>query len=236
MIRAVGFDLGDTLIEYKGIPLNWRAHYRPALQMGLNKIDINLSDAQFHEYESILLKYNTRENPREVELSAAEIFSEIQHSLLLQTNQCSILMQCFFEYFQQKSEPYGDTIQVLNHLKQAGFKIGILTDVAYGMPDEFIKVDIESINGHVDRWITSVHVGFRKPNKTGYLMLADELGVAPEEIVYVGNEHKDMLGARLANYKHSILINRSSSSPDFGQDYHFQTLTEVANLLCNKRF
>jgi len=31
MFAGVGFDLGETLIEYEGVPLDWQSEYPPAL-------------------------------------------------------------------------------------------------------------------------------------------------------------------------------------------------------------
>lgn len=43
MIKAIGFDVGHTLINYRN-PLNWRALYRPALEQAARGCGINLSD------------------------------------------------------------------------------------------------------------------------------------------------------------------------------------------------
>ena len=33
IMKAVAFDLGDTLVEYAGLPPSWEAHYDAALKM-----------------------------------------------------------------------------------------------------------------------------------------------------------------------------------------------------------
>jgi hypothetical protein len=34
-MKALAFDLGDTLVEYEGLPLSWEAHYPEALASDL---------------------------------------------------------------------------------------------------------------------------------------------------------------------------------------------------------
>lgn len=39
-IKAIGFDLGETLFFNNGIGLNWKEHYIPAIRSSLNKLQI----------------------------------------------------------------------------------------------------------------------------------------------------------------------------------------------------
>jgi putative hydrolase of the HAD superfamily len=76
-IRAVIFDLGGTLIKYKGLPLYWGDYYKNAFQAVREKSNIDISDQQIYESIEILKKYNPRLYPRETEYSSDYIFSDI---------------------------------------------------------------------------------------------------------------------------------------------------------------
>lgn len=76
-MKAIGFDLGSTLIDYENIPLSWKKLYREALVTVLNKCNYNIEEDKIDIGEKILLKYNTRINYREIEVSSNIIFSEI---------------------------------------------------------------------------------------------------------------------------------------------------------------
>lgn len=104
----------------------------------------------------------------------------------------------------------------LKDLKENGIKIGILTDVPYGMDKNFVLSDIERFKEYVDVILTSVEVGYRKPNKQGFIKLSNELDVNPNELTYVGDEQKDIIGANNIGI-HSILINRGNDYIDYGQ-------------------
>jgi len=69
MIKLIAFDLGETLVNYKGLALDWSSHYNKALKYACDGLSIVYDDTLISEASSILLKYNTRINPRE-EVSA----------------------------------------------------------------------------------------------------------------------------------------------------------------------
>ena len=92
-ISAVGFDLGETLMQYAGIPLNWQGSYTEALTAvweacgcgrtssanGSDRTTMRSpSEAELSRAATVLARYNTRLNPRTVEVpAAARIFSEV---------------------------------------------------------------------------------------------------------------------------------------------------------------
>ena len=115
-------------------------------------------------------------------------------------------------------------------LKQYGIKIGILTDVAYGMDNVFSLEDISVLSDFIDIAITSVDVGYRKPNAAGYLKLLDSLEISPNEMIFIGDEEKDIIGAKNLGI-FSALINRSKEIKDFGQDYTLESLSGIFTIL-----
>jgi len=74
--------------------------------------------------------------------------------------------------------------------------------------------------------LTSVDVGFRKPDPRGFLALAKALAVHPTEMIYIGNEPKDVNGAN-ATAVFSVLIDRDHLLPQHGQRTTVHSLTEV---------
>lgn len=61
MIKAVVFDIGQTLIEYNK-PLNWSKSYRPALERAAEACNIYLSETDFQKAVNVLSTYNTMES------------------------------------------------------------------------------------------------------------------------------------------------------------------------------
>ena len=87
--------------------------------MAINRVS---SDKDFSDCIKILSKYNTRENPREVEITSDQIFVEILEKLDMELYQKNILEYTFFDYFQQSNQLYDDTEKVLKQIKAFKFK------------------------------------------------------------------------------------------------------------------
>ncbi|MNY66329.1 Phosphoglycolate phosphatase [compost metagenome] len=73
-------------------------------------------------------------------------------------------------------------------------------------------------------------VGYRKPRTEGFAQLARELGTAVDQMIYVGNEQKDITGANQSGAV-SVLINREQQAVDWGQRITILSLSEVLNYL-----
>ncbi len=102
--------------------------------------------------------------------------------------------------------------------------------MAYGMDNAFSLEDIAVLSDFIDIAITSVDVGYRKPNSAGYLKLLNSLDIYPDEMIFVGDEEKDMIGAKKAGIV-SVLINRSKEKKDFGQDDTLESLSGIFSFL-----
>lgn len=227
-IKAIGFDVGHTLIKYKN-PLNWQGLYRSGLEHAAAAADITLSEDMLIAATDVLLKYNTRVNYREWETTSDCIFNEILKSWGIQTDLYA-LKSGFYSFFKADAEPYPETIDTMEKLKQHGIKIGILTDVAYGMDNEISLEDISVLSDYIDIAITSVDVGYRKPNSAGYVKLLESLEISPNDMIFIGDEEKDIVGAQKLGIA-SALINRSKEIKDFGQDYTLESLSDILSIL-----
>lgn len=230
-IKAIGFDVGHTLIQYKN-PLNWKSLYRPALKSTLEKCLFDTTEEKLDSGIQILIKYNTRENYREYEVFSDTIFKELFDTWNADYSRLYIAKEAFYSFFQTGAVCYDDTLNTLQKLHDMGIKIGVLTDVAYGMDNAYSLKDIESIRPYIDVCFTSVDVGFRKPNKEGYKRMLHSLNVAPLEILYVGDEEKDIIGANSIGIV-SVLINRKQESVQWGQKYTIKCLSELISLISN---
>jgi putative hydrolase of the HAD superfamily len=229
MIKAVSFDIGYTLVRYNN-PLNWKSLYEPALMRVSESCGIDLSSEGIATAISILCKYNTRENPRENEVVSETIFNEILDAWKQPRNRLDIAREAFYGFFQADAVCYDDVENILRYLKSVGVKIGALTDVAYGMDNSFSLQDIATIHHYFDLVLTSVDVGYRKPNVTGFSMLLSAFDSLPSQMIYVGDEQKDIVGANALGIV-SVLIDRNNTSPNWGQKHTVHNLSDICNLI-----
>lgn len=226
MIKAAAFDLGGTLVQY---PLYWRPLYRPALEKAAQDCNIVLTEEMFTAAYDILMKYNTRENPREYEVTSDIIFAEILLSWHCQAD-TEIVKSAFFSFFNADAAPFPEARETLLYLKQAGIQTGILTDAPYGMDNKLALQGISTLSNLIDFFVSSVDAGCRKPHGAGYQKLLAYFAVSPDEMLYIGDEEKDVIGANNLGII-SVLINRSDTRKDFGQAYTVNSLSEIQQII-----
>lgn len=227
-MKAVGFDLGDTLIYYENVPLSWKNLYRSALIEIMQAMQIRFTETHIRQAEQVLSLYNTRIYPRDFEVTDLEVFDKVLAAWGISGRKADEAASIFFSFFQQRSKAYPDAAPVLKELKQRGLPVGILTDVPYGMSMKYVEQDIEPVREYIDVILSSAEIGFRKPRTEGFIRLAKELGMDKPQILYVGNEEKDIIGANQSGMV-SVLMNRDQQLKNWGQQITIRSLTEILN-------
>lgn len=228
MLKAVVFDIGQTLVEYNK-PLNWSALYRPALESACGHCGYAPSNRQYQRAVQVLARYNTRSHPRDREVSSNRIFSEILRDMELPAEALERMKFHFYSYFRQDAAVFPEVEETLKKLSGKGILLGTLSDVAYGMDNVYALEDIGAIIKYIDHPITSNDTGCRKPRPEGLIYLAKKMKAAPEELAFVGDEEKDVRCALNAG-AYSVLINRGGGGRDYGQNLKISSLAELLML------
>lgn len=228
-MKAIAFDLGDTLVEYEGLPLSWEAHYPEALASLADSLSLSPQPAQIEAARAVLRRYNTRLNPRTTEVTFATIAGDVLACFgyggrLDEFDGAT----AFFRIFRQRLRCFPETRAALTRLRAHGLRIGVFTDVPYGMPRELVIQDlaVTALTEFIDDLVTSRDAGFRKPAPDALRAVADRLSCAPNEMTYVGNERKDIDAARAFGCP-AVLIDRERLCPAWGQDQTIRSLAEL---------
>ncbi|ACB77416.1 HAD family hydrolase [Opitutus terrae] len=227
---AFGFDLGDTLLEYAGLPLSWVDHYADALHALARVLGVTPTAAEIEAGCGVLRCYNTRLRPREHEVSFARVLAELQPCLgatsaPIDADACAA---AFFGVFRQRLRCFPDAPVALDQLRAAGARLGIFTDVPYGMPRLLVMQDVAEagLTGRFDVLLTSGEAGYRKPAVATLQALATALDCTAAELAYVGNEEKDVAAARRFGCE-AILLDRAQRRPAWGQARTITSLLEL---------
>ncbi len=229
MLQAIAFDVGDTLVEYEGLPLSWEQHYPDALHRFAAAFGIACVPAQIDRGCATLRRFNTRLNPRTHEISFSEIATEL--ALDLGCPPATDELACarvFFRVFRQRLRGFPDARPALDRLRARGGRIGAFTDAPYGMPRELVIEDLRETGllDAFDVFLTSRDVGFRKPHVATLQRLAEILRCDPTDMAYVGNEKKDIDVARAFGCQ-AVLIDRNGTGPGWNQDRTIASLDEL---------
>ena len=228
-IKAVIFDIGQTLVHYP-IPLNWSVLYRPAFESIAEKYKLNITESEYTHISEVLTKYNTRINPREIEVSSNTIFNEILNGINISSEYSDAIKNDFYSFFRNDVHIYPDAEETLQELKSGNILIGTLSDVAYGMDNSYALEDISPLLQYIDIPFTSNDVGYRKPNGKGLEIIAGKMNVLTSEMVFVGDEKKDMECAANAGAA-AILINRGGEKKKYGQNFDIKELKELVDII-----
>lgn len=96
----------------------------------------------------------------------------------------------------QKTKPYNGIIDLLKQLKSINMKLGVLSN----KNDEFTKKIVASIFPNYFEFVVGLSAEIpKKPNPFGALEISKNLGVKPEELIFVGDTEIDMQTANNAN-------------------------------------
>ena len=89
------------------------------------------------------------------------------------------------------------------------------------------KIDVMP---YFDEYVSSVNCGYRKPSPVGLERIAERFGADKSEMIFVGDEEKDIKTADRFGCK-SVLIDRKHSGNNFGQTHTITKLTELFPIL-----
>ena len=166
MSKSIVFDLGGTLMEFVGMPLNWSDYYIGGFEKLNEILKLNLSENGIQESANKLKAYNPRTSKREYEIKPEVIFTDIMTNWGEKPDTNKVI-ELFFESLSLKANIYEYSIELLQKCRDLGFKTACLTDLPNGMPDCIFKPAIEEILPYFDLYVSSQICGVRKPNQGG---------------------------------------------------------------------
>lgn len=201
-IKCVLFDLGSTLIEYENTP--WDQMSLMALQAGYKYLQRVIDP--FPSYENITIEYmKIRDKNRELsgrtlkEWNVPDKIAELFEAVSIK-NDKEIVSEFFSHYYKIIADQltiFDDTVEVLEQLKEAGLKIGLVSNTIF--PESYHKLDLEKfgIIDYFDFMIFSSSFGYRKPHRLIYDKAIELSGLKADQSIFIGDRYEeDYLGPR----------------------------------------
>jgi putative hydrolase of the HAD superfamily len=133
-------------------------------------------------------------------------------------------------------KPRPDTIPTINSLKGMGYRVGLISDCSPETPRAWPMTPFKRI---FEVTIFSCEAGVKKPDPRIYGMACDQLGVKPENCLYVGDGSSHELTGALKAGMHPVQIldpgeNADTHYVDRETDWEgpkIEHLNEVLNLI-----
>jgi HAD superfamily hydrolase (TIGR01549 family) len=235
MIRAVLFDIDDTLFEFD--PLKARA----AFTLGARRTweFLKSRELEVPSFEKFLkthcsiarrMKWIARLSGQEQ--SIRHVLRRLCIKLRLQRDEVSLsrLGWHWYEPLVEAVTVAPDVIPTLIELRDAGVKLGIICNTP--LQGEVIDKHLE-IEGLIDFFpvrIYSSDVGYRKPDRRIFTVALKELDVRGPEAIYVGDRPKpDVNGAHRANML-AVLKQKPGAAACESADFCVTRVGEILSL------
>ena len=159
-----------------------------------------------------------------------------ERALLEQGTEDAALAGRLADYFSRRRRELQDRLpgaeQVLHDLRQAGVRIGLLTNGAASVQRE--KIEASGLGMYFDAAVVSGEIGKGKPSPEIFRHLLDRLGVAPAESLMVGNSlSRDIVGGKCAGL-HTCWLALDDEEEPVGlvePDFTIRSLGELPRLV-----
>lgn len=216
MIRAILFDLGDTLMRPSAAwpPVIERAD-RAVVDV-LCKNGLGLDCDHFHEeFKASLQRYYTERDSQQIETSTAVVLEELLIKKGYENVPPALIraaLDARYRISQSNWQLVDDAIPTLGELRHSGYKMGIVSN-AGDNKDVFQLVDKFGIEPYFDFILTSAACGWRKPHPRIFELALTHWGYSPAQAAMVGDKlEADITGANQAGV-FSIWAKRYAKTP-----------------------
>jgi len=219
-MKAVIFDLGHTLIDYCN---DWRVPERRAIlefhRAVSNGVEKPPREEEFTRVLMEGLEQARRRRRREmIEIPLVSFLEDRLRVLDVDSKEDLIEegLGIFYQALLEHRTLIPGAVEILRNLEESGYLIGLISDVAWGLPSRFPLMDLGhyGLDAFFDDMVFSTDVGLRKPNPMIFRIALENLGARNEESVYVGNNlQTDIAGALGAGMK-AVLKNSDYFFPD----------------------
>jgi putative hydrolase of the HAD superfamily len=126
--------------------------------------------------------------------------------------------------------PRPGAVETLGELRAQGRRVGLITVCSEDVPDVWSETPFVD---QFDAAVFSCSVGMRKPDPRIYRLACEELGVEPEEAMFVGDGANDELAGAERVGMRSALIHRDGEEPQWDEvrDWQGPRITAIPQVL-----
>jgi putative hydrolase of the HAD superfamily len=212
LVRAVLFDLGNTLVSYYQSS-EFPPILRSCLRQALSAAGISVPKVD----EPRLFEHAMRLNKEREDLAVRPLADRLQELFSpyaeLTNTQMVDVCRAFLEPIFACARPDVTAPRVFEALRHSGVKTGIVSNTPWGSPASPWKAELarHGLLDQVDAVVFCVDVGWRKPHPAPFQRALAHLEVPASEAIFVGDDPRwDVLGAESVGLRPLLLWNGSA--------------------------
>jgi putative hydrolase of the HAD superfamily len=206
-IRAVLFDLGNTLVTYYST-----AEFPAVLQRCLQECREMLGWSQDSERDHALfvraMRLNTERPDGAVHALDARLGELFGEHAPLDDATLAALCEAFLKPIFDLARLDPDALPLLESIRRRGIQTAIVSNTPWGSSATAWRSELarHGLLERVDAAVFCEDVGWRKPNPAPFLRALQLLQVAPADAIFVGDDPRwDLAGARNAGLRPVLL-------------------------------
>jgi putative hydrolase of the HAD superfamily len=253
MLKAVLFDLDQTLIDWDHVVEPWEAYNQRHLKSVYDYVDTALHPLTDADLDDLVKAYSETLTNAWKEGTATLRPPHIERVLVGALIACGVpeekldmaasaqVCQVYADHWQMPTGEcvYPDVLDVLPELAQHNVELGIITNASHPMSHRDRELELTGILDHFPRCrLSAADVGWLKPHQTIFERALDRLNIEPAEAVFVGdNLQADIGGAQGVGMRGVWRINgadqeaQQTAESDIVPDGKISTLHELLPLL-----
>ncbi len=221
MIRAVIFDLDNTLVDFMKMKRRAIEEAIPAMiDAGLelsveesNRVIDEIYKEQGIEYQQVFDAFLQR------------VLKKVDYKIL------SAGIVAYRKAREAALIPYPHVYSTLNKLLKLGIKMGILSDAP--VKEAWLRLAYLNFHHIVDAVVTFEDTGQRKPHSAPFLAILDKLNVKPGEAIMVGDwAERDIIGAANVGMKTAFArYGDTFDTKSHNADYELNDVNELIDIV-----
>jgi len=202
MLRAVLFDLGDTLLDFE--PMDTRAVFRRASQLTYDfLVARGVAMPEFDRYTRVYCRAVRWSylwaKLRQREFNSLDLLRTFHRKMGLPVDEPLLreLAWLWYEPITERTRVEENLRATLAAIRSAGLRLGVISNTFVPGFVHDRHLEMEGLLEFLPVRIYSSEVGYRKPDKRIFQAALAQLGVRPGEVLFVGDLVKtDIVGAR----------------------------------------
>lgn len=206
-IRAILFDLGNTLVGYytsSEFPQVLRRCLRECAS-ALGHTENHAGDEDLFERALLLNREQSDYAVRPLSVRLQELFGADE---ALDEASARALGTAFLKPIFAMARPDPQAVPLLEALRGRGIKTAIVSNTPWGSPADAWRAELirHGLLDNVDATVFCTDVGWRKPHRAPFDRALSLLDVAPADALFVGDDPRwDIIGAQNAGLRPVLL-------------------------------